>query len=112
MKISIVGVNEIMDSEYITEILELFHVFSTVSLINLGGSNYFDQIVSRWADKNNIEVWYCDQGSATWNDVEEIFMFTNGGEHDYELPVGKTVHVCDYAKSPRAVQQMGQQSLF
>lgn len=131
MRLAVVGSRGFDNFEYLAEILDTIHVFSTITLIVSGGAGGADSLAARWATENgvesleilpdwskhgraagfirNVEIWnHADEGIAFWDGQSK------GTAHSFEIArkQNKPIVICEYAKLQNTEIQKGQQLLF
>jgi hypothetical protein len=113
MKLAVVGSRCFTDYNYLAEMLDTIHVFSTITLIVSGGADGADKLAECWADKNgvekliikpdwdkhgkragfirNVEIWNnSDEGIAFWDGQSK------GTAHSFDIAKNqnKKITIC------------------
>lgn len=131
MRLAVVGSRGFDDFEYLAEMLDTIHVFSTITLIVSGGADGADSLAARWAKENGVKMleilpdWNKHgkaagfiRNVAIWDNADEGIAFwdgqSKGTAHSFEIAKkqNKTITICEYTKRQAAGIQKGQQSLF
>lgn len=128
MRLAVVGSRGFNDYNYLAEMLDTIHVFSTVTLVVSGGADGADKLAEQWADANGIKIliikpnWEKHGKSAgfirnveIWNNSDEGIAFwdgqSKGTAHSFDIAKkqGKKIVICEYNNR---CQKKGQQSLL
>lgn len=133
MRLAVVGSRGFDDYEYLAELLDTIHVFSSVTLVVSGGADGADSLAERWAKENNIETLIIKpdweqygkragyvRNIEIWDNSDEGIAFwdgqSKGTAHSFEIAKKqeKKIYICEYLKrnKPEATEEKGQMSLF